>query len=332
MAVIDRYLDTGLATGSHTGVDWDNAYASLSAWQTGEVTDLVTDTDSHILHWRTTGEVAEIAFILSGWTTSATYDLTIQVDVADRHLGVWDATKPRIVSTSTPFTISSVDNVNIIGFQLDCSYTGASIRYGITTVGNANINISHTIVKFSGTATGTARGYNISTAVAASPVILWNCIAYDCPERAFTFSGENNSIFVYNCSSIDSGVGFLTGSSDSNIYNCVSFGCTTPYSGTFGTASYCAYDSGTDPGSNGIDISSEVGTDLFNDYNNDDFMLKSGSALIGVGTDNPEGGSLYSDDIKSDTRTSTWDIGAAEYVVAGGINIPVVMHHRRMII
>ena len=50
----------------------------------------------------------------------------------------------------------------------------------------------------------------------------------------------------------------------------------------------------------------------------EDYRLPLGSALIGVGTDDA-GLGLYSDDIEGHTRTSTWDIGADEYIAAVGV-------------
>ena len=34
-------------------------------------------------------------------------------------------------------------------------------------------------------------------------------------------------------------------------------------------------------------------------------------------------------DIDGDTRSGTWDIGADEYIAAGGLSIPVAMRHYR---
>ena len=56
----------------------------------------------------------------------------------------------------------------------------------------------------------------------------------------------------------------------------------------------------------------------FTDYSNGDFSVKNDSSVLyGAGTDNP-GAGLYSDDIIDTARSSTWDIGAFEYVAAGG--------------
>jgi hypothetical protein len=51
------------------------------------------------------------------------------------------------------------------------------------------------------------------------------------------------------------------------------------------------------------------------DVDNGDFSLVADGNCIGNGTDDPSSG-LYSDDIIGTARTSTWDIGAFEYVAA----------------
>ena len=96
------------------------------------------------------------------------------------------------------------------------------------------------------------------------------------------------------------------------IKNNLVFNSTNDYSGTFHSNSINnAYSEGSDPGLNGVDISSCVGTDIFVDYDGDDFHLVSEDDVVkNNGTSSVD--SLFTDDIDGNIRTGTWDIGADE--------------------
>lgn len=131
----------------------------------------------------------------------------------------------------------------------------------------------------------------------------------------------NNTI--YNC---------VTGFNSRGEYNVAKnnlvIGCTDCYLETteFEVADYNAYDEGTDPGTNGIDLSAYTDAQIFVDVATYDFHLASSSPAIGVGAN------LYADsyyafqtDIDGDDRGgsgSSWDIGADEYVAAATNSLP----------
>jgi hypothetical protein len=85
---------------------------------------------------------------------------------------------------------------------------------------------------------------------------------------------------------------------------------------------------------NGSTPTAVYSTDTFTNVTagSEDLSLVSGSALIGVGTDLRADATWPFDyDIIGTTRGATWDVGAFEYVApAGGLSIPVAMHHYRM--
>jgi len=262
------------------------------------------------------------AVSIAGFTVSADYYVHIYTTAAARHNGKWDTGAYRLV-TATSCLVCSVDYTRIEGLQFDISSSTASSYSNCNLTTAIGSRISNCIAKWSGTTSSTGHCFDIDGgATAATPCLIWNCIAYDAPDYGFQLTGaENDSIYVYNCTAIGCVRGYYTSYGDTIAKNCVGFGNSdVAFYGTYdGTSTKNAYDNGSDPGSAGVDISAEVGTDLFADYNADDFHLKSGSALIGAGADDP-GSGLYSDDIDGDSRVSTWDIGADEYVAAGGIS------------
>lgn len=83
MASVIRYFNADSVGGDGTTdalTGANAAYATLAAWQTAEATNLVTAGDTHKLILNGDTDVTS-AFTLSstaGWTTSATYDLTIE--------------------------------------------------------------------------------------------------------------------------------------------------------------------------------------------------------------------------------------------------------------
>ena len=60
MAEVITYLDPD-AGGTGSGADWTNASTSMSAWETGENTNLVTDGDWHHLYCRASSGTADTA-------------------------------------------------------------------------------------------------------------------------------------------------------------------------------------------------------------------------------------------------------------------------------
>jgi hypothetical protein len=76
-----------------------------------------------------------------------------------------------------------------------------------------------------------------------------------------------------------------------------------------------AYSEGSDPGVGGLYISGYASTSVFVDPVNNNFRLKIGSPVIDMGANLSADSSLsFGNDIQTQTRTGTWDIGADEFV------------------
>lgn len=332
MADIVRYVDTGAdaggdgTTAATSGANC--AYQSLSQWEAATQAD-ITGTGDAIVHCNRTngGGVDTTAFTMSGWTTDATHEIIItQDDFPDD--GVFDDTKYYLFNndSATQGILIQEDFVTIDKLQIAVYQTGSNTRYGIYISGpGAGSTLYFKKVILKGTndagAAGACRGIANSDADATAYYI--NCIAYGFLNSTRANAGyypNAGANYYYNC--VASGNRYGIGYSGTfTAKNCACFNNYDDFAGT-GTIDHCASDDGD--GTNAQDFTSEA-TDwnkVFTDYSTADFTLKNYTTppcCIGVGTDDP-GSGLYSDDIIGTARSSTWDIGAFEYVVpaAGG--------------
>ena len=98
MANVNRYVNTGSTVGgdgttnNKTGAT--RAYVSRASWNTSEATDLVTDTDIHILQCDGDGGTDDpTKLTMSGWTTGASNYITVTNVNSYRLRGVNDWSK-----------------------------------------------------------------------------------------------------------------------------------------------------------------------------------------------------------------------------------------------
>jgi hypothetical protein len=269
--------------------------------------DQTADTTAVTINSYTTDETR---FILVFTPTGGVQSINSQ-----RHSGAWSASKYRIIaSPATTFdgVIKVLDDyVRVSGLQIEndatttgvgcCVYSGNGIilsesilwlytsnaGYLTDLVGSIASSIYNCLGIGSGTGTG-GRGFLLRV----SGSVIYNCTVYG--------SAFARAIWSYGTE------GVLTA------INCAVFGTGDDFYGTFASIDHCASDDGD--GTNAVTPADWSA--VFTDYANGDFSLKSGSALIGAGIDNP-GSGLYSDDIIGNARSSVWDIGAFEYVTAG---------------
>ena len=71
-AQVIKYVDTDVVGGDSDGTSWANAYSTLSAWEAGQRTDLVTDGDYHTVYLRgSTDDTTCFTITTANWTTGA---------------------------------------------------------------------------------------------------------------------------------------------------------------------------------------------------------------------------------------------------------------------
>jgi len=133
--------------------------------------------------------------------------------------------------------------------------------------------------------------------------------------------GAGATINLYNTTIYGFNLGVYEDNATINVTNCAVCNNNDDFdSFSTGTISFCASDDEDGANSQLLDNTNNY-QDEFTDAPNGDFTLPVGSICIENGTDNPSGG-LYSDDIISVARSSTWDIGVFEYVGGGGPAAP----------
>ena len=313
-----RYVDPNAASGG-TGITnsltgTDRAYSSLNAWEAARQADLpagdiiekviCSSDDAGSTHLADTTPVT-----IDGWTTDATR--YIQIEAASSHGGKWNPNIYRleVVQSANDQNFRIQENyVRILGLQVKITL-GASITtwQGMATSvsGVSNIFIDKCIL------VGDRSGYGITNSFgiqiddnnASSITTMRNCLMYgfeggsssDVGIAAWTVTGTVN---IQNCVVIGSSVGFHQQSGGTVLWkNCGAAGCNTGFS--YGTQTTC---SSTTP--------------TFVNEGADDFHLAAGDTTWrGQGTDLS---GTFTDDIDGQTRSAPWDIGADEYVAAGG--------------
>ena len=340
MADLVKYIDTDVVGGDGDGTSWENAYASLSAWEAAQEQDLTDgDGDTMTVHCRASSGTADtITTAISGWTTSETCYITIIGNdfPAD---GVFDVTKYRLAiataGAASNYTILLRENyLRIVNYQIQLTITDTDTGFGpyVSQIdaGGSDIRIDSCIVK--GVCSGTGGGYGITILDADATVNIFNSTIYGfnpSPSDSAFYGvqcGNAAVVNILNCTISGNYYGIRVNAGTVNIINCAIFNNVNDYYYQAGTVTidYCATDDGD--GTHAQDFTAEA-TDwnkVFEDYTTGDFRLKdytTSPCCVGVGTDNP-GEGLYSDDITGTARTSTWDIGAFEYI-AGGEAIPL---------
>lgn len=309
------------------------AYTSLSAWEAARQADL-TGTGVHEVVCETGGTADTTTVNISGWTTTASDYIDIHTSAEHRHAGIWSDAKYRLaVADNNGFTISE-DYVRISWLQVSSSATTATNRSAITIssiISAANeFRFYGNIIKGTG-ATSTYKLNGILSNDADAIVKAWNNIIYDCINGTTQSTGiylaSGTNCEVYNNTITDCGIGIWAGSSNvkavNNLVNNIATASLT-YVGTFSTGTdYNSTDSTDAIGVGSNNRTSQTFT--FANEAGDDFHLAAGDAgAKDFGTSDP-GAGLFSDDIDGVTRTGTWDIGADEYVAAGGSNLAWVL-------
>ena len=268
------------------------------------------------------GTADQTAVTIDGWVTSDTNYIKVWTDPDEsyRHSGVWNEEKYRLdFSDNWAFVIDC--NVNYVRFEGLQMYNSHADGYAFRYQGTGELYFSHNIVR------GNANGSIDIDLMGVSTVKIWNNILYNLDHGAFFGYGTAGSTFIiYNNTVVDtvvSGIWIADDNDDCIAYvkNNLVFNTPNDYHlNPFTTKSY-DYNMGEDDDSGtqtNYVQTSQAGTAIFVDYNNDDFHIKSTSDAKDAGTDLSSDGDLpFSDDIDGQSRPGIgsviWDIGADEY-------------------
>jgi len=334
MATVTRYVDTASSGGDgttqgHSGAT--AAYASLSAWEAAEQTDLPTDTDTHVVYCA--GSTADsTAVTVAGWTTGASNDILIAGDETAPDSDGWAAsgilnsTHYRLEANANLFQ-SNENFVTLEKFQIYVLVTTARTNCIINFVDTGALNQFKKMVMRNETA-----GRIISSSdTSGHDVVIENCVLYDlgtaCVDIVLT---QGHSVFttwtVTNCLIMGGVNGFQESGGILNCTNCAVFDNSDDFKSVGGTIDYCASDDVD--GTNSVDISpgateATEWAKAFTDYANGDFHVKDTSSVLynaGTATGMP------ADDIKGVTRTTN-EIGPFAFVAAAGGVGPLAHHH-----
>jgi len=292
-------------------------YGTLSAWEAGQQGDLVAADEIRVAECYAMSDTTRL--VIDGWTTDATRYIKITVPAAERHDGKYNTAKYRM-EVSSDVTLSYYEaHILVEGVQFQSTSSSGNYRTVYDLVGEAGwFEFRECIFKgvLSSTAAPTAA---VDIRTGGQTVYFRNCLFYDFINGTNDIAGIINvsaTQYVYNCTFQNSYKGIYVFGGTTVAKNCLAQSCTDGYNGSFTSSTYNCSDITSDaPGTNPV-----TGSVTFVDAANDDFHLASGDTVAkDAGTDLSADANLaFSIDIDGVTRTGSWDIGADEYVAAGG--------------
>jgi hypothetical protein len=312
-----------------SGYDYD----SLFDWEAAEQGDLTGVRDEiAVAKCRCTGGTADITLlVIDGWTTSATQYIKIWTDPAEsyRHSGKYETGNKYRFERNGAATgaFQLADNYIVLdGLQFIATNDA---DYFITSItANGGYTIKNCIFHSTAATNASLVFLLIDTSHAVANSYIVNNVFDKAVIGMYTRPGLSSArVIIYNNTIYNCGTGIRSRGAYNIAKNNLVIGCTDCYLETneFEVADYNAYDEGTDPGNNGIDLSAYTDAQIFVDVATFDFHLAASSPAIGVGAN------LYADayyafqtDIDSTDRGgsgASWDVGADEYTSVGGTRL-----------
>jgi len=292
-------------------------YESLYLWSQNEGRNLVAADEIERVECYASMTVNSFFSIETyNWTTDPNHRIIITVAESDRHSGIWDDAKAKIVTTisSTAFVIS-VPYTTMEWLQIQPANNFAAIA-----LSHNHCIVSNCIIRGTSGSGGIIVAFNEGCEIYRN--IIYNCghttygaINFADPMPSENFKAYSNTI--YGC------YRGITGDSSSGIAkNNAVFDCSNAdFYGTFSASSgYNADSDGSAPGSN--NQHNKSASDQFQDIGSNNFLLKPASDCTDTGYDL---GSPYNVDIQGTPVSGLWDIGADEYTSSSGIKVIIML-------
>lgn len=349
---------TGGASSDQTSVavtSIHHEYASLAAFEAGftdsshinNVSLVTADVIAHACcyydHIGSPGDADTTAVTIYFGTTGANNYLQIYAPIggaesinSQRHSGVWDEGKYRLEgSTQYGMIFVQEEFVTLEGLQIANAYNGttaACISYDNINATN-KLLVDSCILKAGGTSSG-ANGLYLTASITIAE-IRNSVVYFDGTQQGNTegvYADYCATLDIFNCVVYNFNDGIERDVGTVIVKNTAVFNNATDFDGLM-TATYCASDDAK-TGTGNIRWLNGA-TDWANVFTNysatpPDFSLKNyttaGIAIIEQGTSLASSDGIWRD-IAGNERGATPDIGAFEYVAAGGSSIPVMMHH-----
>lgn len=332
MAEIVRYVNTASSPGgdgtTNATSGANRAYASLNEWEADEQQDLAGGGNTMLVHCE--GSAADTAAVtINGWTTNATYGITIQADEDKRHPGEWSTGHYRVYPEDAIALFTYEDYINVIGVQFGNHTPTVNSKHIVcllSVTASNQINIEYCIIKGAMDSTYSMRCVQIVDA--DFNVLIRNTLVYDAGTIANCYGiyGDNSTNVVLENVTVARCWICIRGASgtwtETNVLcdNSTIAGTDlyTWYNDANHTRTYCASndDKADDQGGAGNRVNQTFTfVDGYHLASNDAGARDHGTDLSGQG---------YTDDIDGETRTGTWDIGADEYIAPVGIAMPII--------
>lgn len=293
-------------------------YTSLSAAEAGEddLGDLVSRDEWMHFSCYTMEDTTKVT--VTGWTTDATRFIQIDTPSAARHAGEWDTGKYYLnISDGTAIYIAQ-KHVHITGlqFQFEETRAGYNASTGISSSWDYTGGLQVDKCIFRGVNGGVnsngLTGIYLNNSYFGEDIKIQNNIFIgadggwsDNGVRVLGAAVDDSIAYIYNCTFKDNLVGIeATSDTQLSVYvkNCGFISCGSATDGTItGTAT------------NSTSTPTLASGKSFHLASND-------TTWHGQGTDlSADAGIINSEDIDGESRGSTWDIGADQYVTEGEI-------------
>lgn len=315
------YVNTDVVGGAGDGTSLANAYATLGAMWTGEAGSLVTADEWLKVLLYATGGTAQTAradaWLGSGEMTDATRYIRIEASVDDRATPAGIDTDKFRLDVATFGIVIYEDYVQIDGIQSTCTsaslstgdlpgadtnnaivitncyLTGADIPlYNNNSVGTTNITVNNCVIQ------GYFRAYTACVGLFYNNNFYHATYVWYLAAGTLTFKNNN---FAGGSSTVEDGTATLTVQD-----NCADFDLDTQYTESSNVAP------------SGSDWTNEMTAPSTGDWT----RLGSGNGYdTGIGPSSDA--NVPTPDMDGSTRSgTTCDMGADEYVAAGGANAP----------